>query len=393
MGKSYIGVNGIAKKISKIYVGVENVAKKVKKGYVGVGGVAKLFFNINKKFEVLGTVGSSNYTSYGHSIASTPSYFIVAGGKINATGLLQTDIAEAWDTDFIKTTTTAITGRFYHKAGSVGEHAVFLGGFATASGWSYGSCSNIVEAYDDNLTKKSCSNLSAVGYNTPTAFNSQHLMTFGNGQYSAVSDSVDSYDVDLIKTQCAALSTARKLSASTRVGEYLINAGGSSSTSASGGCVAYVEAYSNELIKTNCANIDTAVTQPEGSWVNGYAMIIGGNQASESGTPINDINIYDEDLTKRQSLTFPVSTSLSLTTTISDGKYAIIGAGRTGSSNSWSYPGTYYVYDEDLVLIETLENVGFTSDVGKSTVSATIGDVACMIRYNTADLLKSIVYR
>lgn len=42
--KVYVGVNNIAKNVSKMYVGVNNVAKKVTKGYVGVNGVAKQFY-------------------------------------------------------------------------------------------------------------------------------------------------------------------------------------------------------------------------------------------------------------------------------------------------------------------------------------------------------------
>lgn len=42
---SYIGVDGIARKIKKMYVGVDGVARKVKKAYIGVAGVARLFYS------------------------------------------------------------------------------------------------------------------------------------------------------------------------------------------------------------------------------------------------------------------------------------------------------------------------------------------------------------
>jgi len=41
--KIYVGVNNIARNVSKMYVGVNGVARKIKKGYVGVNGVARLF--------------------------------------------------------------------------------------------------------------------------------------------------------------------------------------------------------------------------------------------------------------------------------------------------------------------------------------------------------------
>lgn len=40
--KSFVGVNGVARRVQKIYIGVNGVARKVKKVYIGVNGVAKL---------------------------------------------------------------------------------------------------------------------------------------------------------------------------------------------------------------------------------------------------------------------------------------------------------------------------------------------------------------
>lgn len=43
--ESYIGVNGVARKVKQPYIGVSGVARKVLKAYIGVGGVARLTFN------------------------------------------------------------------------------------------------------------------------------------------------------------------------------------------------------------------------------------------------------------------------------------------------------------------------------------------------------------
>lgn len=40
----YVGVNGVARKVTSPYIGVDGVARNVKSGYVGVDGVARLFF-------------------------------------------------------------------------------------------------------------------------------------------------------------------------------------------------------------------------------------------------------------------------------------------------------------------------------------------------------------
>lgn len=40
----YIGVDGVARKVTGMYVGVDGVARKVAKAYIGVNGVAQLFY-------------------------------------------------------------------------------------------------------------------------------------------------------------------------------------------------------------------------------------------------------------------------------------------------------------------------------------------------------------
>lgn len=41
---AFIGVDGVARKLSKKYIGVDGVARKISKGYMGVGGVARQFW-------------------------------------------------------------------------------------------------------------------------------------------------------------------------------------------------------------------------------------------------------------------------------------------------------------------------------------------------------------
>lgn len=392
----YLEKNGLARKVKKIYIGDnDGIARMVKKAYVGVQeetkSFARLFFNsLTKVLKSLGVVGVSSLSTnyYGQSIASTSGHVIIAGGTTGS--VLQTNCAEAWNKNLVRFTTTALTGRFYHKSGSAGNYAIFVGGFNTGSGWSASSCCTTVEAYDDSLVKHNCSQLSHESFNTPVAYNDKHFMSFGGGYYSGVTKTVDSYDNNLLKTVCASLDSAKKLSACTKAGEYLICAGGSTSTSATGGTARNVEAYNNDLVKSACTDIDLAVVNATGAWVNGYAMIIGGNQNSENGEPIKNINIYDKDLVKLTSLSFPVATSLNMATTIKNGKYAVIGAGRTGINSSWQYPKTYYIYDDDLVLVKTLKNAEIRGNTGNSTMATELNDIAFVMEYNTTSLLKAI---
>lgn len=56
---TYVGVNGVARKVSKKYVGVDSVARKISKGYVGVDGVARKFFGGEPWEEAAALVGYS----------------------------------------------------------------------------------------------------------------------------------------------------------------------------------------------------------------------------------------------------------------------------------------------------------------------------------------------
>lgn len=42
MATAYIGVDGVAKKVSTAYIGVDGVARKITKVYIGVDGIAQL---------------------------------------------------------------------------------------------------------------------------------------------------------------------------------------------------------------------------------------------------------------------------------------------------------------------------------------------------------------
>lgn len=94
----YVGVDGVARKVTKHYVGVDGVARKVKSGYVGVNGVARQYFQsdiIWRKYNAIvkpvyrytqtedgiGTTGTSPiitrtsyYASLAYSFSTTKGY-------------------------------------------------------------------------------------------------------------------------------------------------------------------------------------------------------------------------------------------------------------------------------------------------------------------------------
>lgn len=93
----YIGVNGVARKVTAPYIGVNAVARKVTAGYVGVNGVARLFFAPESGNVVL-EVEKVTSDTYANSTTYTGEQFILlniypkTGGTVNVTygGLTKT---------------------------------------------------------------------------------------------------------------------------------------------------------------------------------------------------------------------------------------------------------------------------------------------------------------
>lgn len=93
----YIGVNGVARKVTTPYVGVDGVARNVKSGYVGVNGVARLFFAPESEKVVL-EVEKVTSDTYANETTYTAEEFILldiypkTGGTVNVTygGLTKT---------------------------------------------------------------------------------------------------------------------------------------------------------------------------------------------------------------------------------------------------------------------------------------------------------------
>ena len=80
--KTYVGVNNIARNVSKMYVGVNGVARRVKKAYVGVNGVARQFYR--KIATSVTKISSGLDFSYGMDEAGTAqneNYVLFNGNK------------------------------------------------------------------------------------------------------------------------------------------------------------------------------------------------------------------------------------------------------------------------------------------------------------------------
>ena len=77
--KSYIGVDGVARKIKKWYIGIDSKARKVKKAYIGIGGVARPFMS-GGELAYYGTITALSETRFTLAGATVGNYALFAGG-------------------------------------------------------------------------------------------------------------------------------------------------------------------------------------------------------------------------------------------------------------------------------------------------------------------------
>ena len=135
----YVGVNNLARKVTKIYCGVNNVARKVKKGYVGVGGVARIFFSGEKELEYYGTITPLSEARWNLS-ATTVGNYALFGGGYGDMGYQNT--VDSYDSNLTKGTSSPLSkARWNLSATTVGNYALFGGGYGDMGS------QNTVDAY------------------------------------------------------------------------------------------------------------------------------------------------------------------------------------------------------------------------------------------------------
>ena len=174
--KQIVYDNGKACKIKKGYIGINGVARKIKKAYIGVGGVAR------------------------------PCW----GGGVLA---------------YYGTTTALNTGRYYLAATTVGNYALFGGGYTNSS-----TKSSVVDTYNASLTHSTAIALNAGRYDLAATTVGNYAL-FGGGQDSSKSAIVDTYNKSLTHSTATNLNTARYDLAATTVGNYALFGGGYNSSS------------------------------------------------------------------------------------------------------------------------------------------------------------------
>ena len=280
--------NGI-EQTAKIYtttneVGTNYISVKVDgtTGYVPIGDIGNINATIgmvNKSgntytilYSKLPSLTRTTATSlsegrYRLSATTVGNYALFGGGFIMGP---YSSTVDAYDTLLTRTTPTPLSlARRDLAATSVGNYALFGGGYGTVPDEYMEFTLDTVDVYNTSLTRTIPTPLS-VGRDGLAATSVGNYALFGGGYCDYDSDlvksTVDAYDTSLTRTTVTPLSEARVGLAATTVGNYALFGGGSST----------VDAYDTSLTRTTPTPLSEDRDDLAATSVGNYALFGGG---------------------------------------------------------------------------------------------------------------------
>ena len=281
--KAYIGVNGIARKITKGYIGVGGIARKIKKAYIGIGGVARPCFSshITSYWGELTYPETRNYSGAG----VINNHALFAGGK-SGDNYLSTVLT--YDTSLTPKYADDLSEARYYMGVATSNDRLFFGGGCIKSS-SYGS--STCDAYNSSLSRTRLETLQNV-CEEPIGAGSQSFGFIAGGTYITQMSTVSAYSSNSTTRHNAPnLSTATK--ATSTVG---INNLGSRAVFVDQD---FVDAYDDSLTKTVGTLPKTPRNYISATVFNGGAILAGGliNDGTFAGIECSDVDYMNTSLT------------------------------------------------------------------------------------------------
>lgn len=185
-------------------------------------------------------------------------------------------------------------------AGSIGDYALFVGGYSYDENYDDYDISSAI-AYNSNLTKSSIGNIS-LGRNGMASANTPSYVLFSGGCTSPLCtrENVDAYNKSLTRSTASNLYSAVYNHAGVSIGNYAIFAGGKCENQHIDGYrVSYVTAYSNTLTRTQCSSLSVARDMLGAAATGNYAIFSSGDTVREDDDYYYDI--YNDNLSKFKS--------------------------------------------------------------------------------------------
>ena len=265
----YIGVDGKARKVKKIYTGINGKARKVKKGYIGIDGKARLFFSGEKKLSYYGTATALTTARAYLAAASIGDYAIFYGGYNGTIVSAKNQNMDIYNSSLVKVTNNSRGFIRNMAAASNSSYAMFGGGQKYDDEQGSEEAVSTVRAIDGNLTT-TLTSFTNVAKKDLAATTVNDYVLFGGGYNGSrtIYATVDAYDTNLTKTTPTPLSQGRYGLAATTIGDYALFGGGSSSN--------YTEVYDTDLVKSTATPLSEARKYLAATTVGNYALFGGG---------------------------------------------------------------------------------------------------------------------
>lgn len=335
--KTYLGVDGVARKVKKGYVGLDDVARKIRKAYIGIGGVARPCWSDGNKVAYYGKVTSLSVGRGGAATATVGGYGLFCGGPDTYTFNRPYSAADAYNTALTRVAAPSLrAAKQYFYGTQIGDHAIFGGG----SSEYYNGSVNTVDAYDEALTRTVQDPLSVARWHATACTVGGYALFAGGGTAGDVSTpyaAVDVYDTDLTHTLAESLSLAREASGAANIGRYVLFVCGALGRPTGGGTASdAVDAYDLELTHMALATFGKATKLLAGASVGTSALFGGG--IDPQGNSLSYMGAYNS------ALTFRPVTELSLA------RHSIAAAQLEDQAlfcGGGSYNATVDVYNDD----------------------------------------------
>ena len=374
MKGAYIGVAGIARKVTKGYIGVAGIARKIKKAYIGIGGIARPCWSGG--LEYYGTVTPLSEGRNGLAAASAQSHAYFACGRLSAGTSINyfSKTIDVYDRVLTRTnlnlsnmvvagttTSTSLNPREFLSGASVNNTAIFAGG---QRGTSFQNDVFAVTASTVSRVPSGQYMQSNTASHATTAIGNHVIFANGIGVDKAYYRTVEAYDSSLTKTTCATTSKTEAYRAATTVGNYAIIAGGVYGN-ASNTYDTTIDVYDSSLTKIT-AGIALSVGRSNlrATTVNGNALFAGGTIYANRQSVVDS---YNASLTHSTSVA-PLSEARMNIAAVTMKDIALFLGGEV--SGSPYYSPTVDAYDENLVKVEVPQ----LSKGRYAHAAATVGD-------------------
>ena len=306
------------------------IARRIKEAFIGIGGIARPCWS-SGELAYYGTITGLSQGRYGLSAASIGNYALFAGGFYSPTSSRVATV-DAYDESLTLTTPTVLSEIGYYLASAnVGNYALFGGGH---TGSSY---SSRVNAYDKSLTRTIATALSAGRFSLSAASVGSYAL-FGGGSIGTNTylSTVDAYNESLTRTTATDLSVGRFILKATSIGSYVLFGGGTDDFMTG---LSTVDAYNESLTRTTATELSAGRFDLAAISMDNYALFGGGYTGSSSAV----VDAYNKSLTRSIPTELSVARHYLAAATVGD--YAIFGGGRNFDIGYYS---TVDAYDKSL---------------------------------------------